>query len=65
MGEASRPVEERNSKMALQKDEIRRKIDEGWESAQPGHLYDGEEVMAQLEKELAARETSSQSLSRP
>ena len=35
-----------------QKDEIRRKIDERWVSAQAGLLYDGEEVFAELEAQL-------------
>ena len=50
--EALRLMEERDQIKAIQKDEIRKKIDEGWADAQAGRLYDGEEFMAQLEKEL-------------
>ena len=50
--EALRLMEDRDQLKTLQRDEIRRKIDEGWASAQAGRLYDGEEFMVQLEKEM-------------
>ncbi len=50
--EALRLMEERDQIKAIQKDEIRRKIDEGWASAQAGRLHDGDQVFAELEAQL-------------
>ena len=37
------------------KNEMRRKIDEGWASAQTGRLHDGDDVFADLEAQLDAQ----------
>ena len=50
--EALSLLDERDGDLSLRLDEIRRKIDEGWESLRRGDWYDGDEVFDQLEAEL-------------
>jgi len=54
--EALRLMEERDQMKAIQKDEIRRKIDAGWASALTGRLHDGDDVFAELETQLDSME---------
>lgn len=54
--EALRLMEDRDQMKAAQRDEIRRKIDEGWASAFAGRLHDGDDVFAELEARLDAME---------
>ena len=49
--EALSLLDERDGDLSLRLDEIRRKIDEGWESLRRGDWYDGDEVFDQLEAE--------------
>jgi antitoxin ParD1/3/4 len=52
--EALRLLEERDHLMELRQEEIRKKIDAGWESLRRGEGLDGEEFFAALEqRELA------------
>jgi antitoxin ParD1/3/4 len=48
--EALRLLEERDQLMALHKEAIRHKIDEGWELLRRGEGVDGEEFFAGLER---------------
>jgi antitoxin ParD1/3/4 len=55
--EALRLMEQRDEVVELQKDEMRRKIQEGWDALQRGEKLDGEKFFAELEaKELLRRE---------
>jgi antitoxin ParD1/3/4 len=52
--EALRLLEEHDQIRQLRFQEMRRRIQEGWDSLRRGEGVDGEEFMAQLEAELAA-----------
>ena len=52
--EALRLLEERDQIRQLRFQEMRRRIQEGWDSLRRGEGGDGEEFMAQLEAELPA-----------
>lgn len=52
--EALRLLQQRDELLTLQRGEIRRQIDEGWQSAQEGSLVDGDEVFDRFESELDA-----------
>jgi antitoxin ParD1/3/4 len=53
--EALRLLEEHDQIRQMRLQEIRRKIQEGWDSLQRGEGMDGEEVVAELDAELARR----------
>ena len=42
----------------LREDEIRRQIEEGWQSARRGEFVDGDEVFDRVDAELAALDRS-------
>ena len=54
--EALRLMEQRDEVVELQKDEMRRKIQEGWDALQRGEKLDGEAVFDRIEKELEEME---------
>ena len=56
--EALRLLEQRDKMLALHKDEIRMRIEEGWQSAQRNELVDGEEFFDRIDAELEAMELS-------
>jgi antitoxin ParD1/3/4 len=58
--EALRLLEQRDEVFTLRKDEIRRQIEEGWQSAGRGKLVDGDEVFDRVDAELEALERSAQ-----
>lgn len=58
--EALRLLEQRDEVFTLRKDEIRRQIEEGWQSAGRGELVDGDEVFDRVDAELEALERSAQ-----
>jgi len=53
--EALRLLEEHDQIRQMRLQEIRRKIQEGWDSLQRGEGMDGEGLMAQLDAELGER----------
>ena len=56
VGEALRLLDQRDELFGLGKDEIRQQIEEGWQSAQRGELFDGDEVFDRMDAELAVME---------
>ena len=56
--EALRLLEQRDEVFTLRKEEIRKQIEEGWQSAQRGEVVDGEEVFERIDGELEAMERS-------
>jgi antitoxin ParD1/3/4 len=56
--EALRLLEQRDEVFTLRKDEIRRQIEEGWQSAKLGEFVDGDEVFDRVDAELEALERS-------
>ncbi len=56
--EALRLLEQRDEIFALRKDEIRKQIEDGWQSAQRGDTVDGEEVFDRIDAELEGMERS-------
>ena len=56
--EALRLLEQRDEVFALRKDEIRKQVEEGWQSAQREELVDGDEVFDRIDAELEAVERS-------
>jgi antitoxin ParD1/3/4 len=46
--EALRLLEERDEVFTLRKDEIRKQIEEGWQSAKRGEFVDGDEVFERI-----------------
>ena len=56
--EALRLLEQRDEVFALRKDEMRRQIEEGWQSAGRGEFVDGDEVFDRVDAELEALERS-------
>jgi antitoxin ParD1/3/4 len=51
-----RLLEHRDEVFTLRKEEIRKQIEEGWQSAQRGELVDGDEVFDRIDAELEAME---------
>jgi len=60
MREALRLMEQRDEFLALRKEEVRRKINEGLDSLSRGEVVDGEAVFDRIEAELGALEQSSE-----
>lgn len=56
--EALRLLEQRDEVFALRKEEIRKQIAEGWQSAERGELLDGDVVFDRIDDELKAMEQS-------
>ena len=56
--EALRLLEQRDEVFTLRKEEFRKQIEEGWQSAQCGEVVDGEEVFDRIDGELEAVERS-------
>ena len=54
--EALRLLEQRDEVFTLRKDEIRRQIEEGWQSARCGEFVDGDEVFDRVDAELEVLE---------
>ncbi len=52
--EALRLLEQRDEVFSLRKEEIRRQIEEAWQSAKRGEIVDGDEVFDRIDAELAA-----------
>jgi antitoxin ParD1/3/4 len=57
--EALRILEQRDEVFALRKEDIRKQIDEGWQSAKRGEFADGDEVFDRIDAELEAMERTS------
>ncbi len=58
--EALRLLEQRDEVFTLRKEEIRKQIDQGWQSAKRGEFVDGAEVFDRVDAELDAIERSAQ-----
>ena len=56
--EALRLLEQRDEIFTLRKEEFRKQIEEGWQSAKRGEVVDGEEVFDRIDGELEAMERS-------
>lgn len=56
--EAIRLLEERDEIFTLRQDEIRKQIEEGWQSSKRGELVDGDEVLERIDAEIEALERS-------
>jgi antitoxin ParD1/3/4 len=56
--EALRLLEQRDEVFTVRKNEIRKQIEEGWQSAQRGEFVDGDEVFDRIDAELEAMERS-------
>lgn len=56
--EALRLLEQRDEVFTLRKEEIRKQIEEGWQSAKRGEIVDGAEVFDRIDAELEAVEQS-------
>ena len=56
--EALRLLEQREEVYALRQEEVRRQIEEGWQSARRGELVDGDDFFEKIDAELAATEQS-------
>ena len=56
--EALRLLEQRDEVFTLRKDEIRKQIEEGWQSAKRGEVVGGDEVFDRIDTELEALERS-------
>lgn len=54
--EALRLLEQRDEVFTLRKDEIRKQIEEGWQSAKRGEFVDGDEVFDRIDAELEVME---------
>ena len=50
--EALRLLEQRDEVFTLRKAEIRKQLEEGWQSAKSGDLVDGDEVFNRIDAEL-------------
>jgi antitoxin ParD1/3/4 len=57
--EALRILEQRDEVFALRKEDIRKQIDEGWQSAKRGEFADGDEVFDRIDAALEAMERTS------
>jgi antitoxin ParD1/3/4 len=58
VSEALRLLEQRDEAFTRRKEDIRKQIEEGWQSAKRGELVDGDEVLDRIDAELAAMERS-------
>jgi antitoxin ParD1/3/4 len=58
VSEALRLLERRDEVVTLRKEDIRKQIEEGWQSAKRGELVDGDDVLDRIDAELAAMERS-------
>jgi antitoxin ParD1/3/4 len=58
VSEALRILEQRDEVFALRKQEIRKQIDEGWQSATRGEFMGADEVFDRIDAELEAMERS-------
>ena len=56
IAEALRLLEQRDRIFTDNKDAVRAKIEQGWQSAQRGVLLDGDEVFDRIDAELEGRE---------
>jgi antitoxin ParD1/3/4 len=56
--EALRLLEQRDEVFTLRKEQIRKQIEEGWQSAKRGEFVDGDEVFDRIDAELDALERS-------
>ena len=56
--EALRLLEHLDEVFTLRKEEIRKQIDEGWQSAKDGEFLNGDEVFDRIDAELEAMERS-------
>jgi len=56
--EALRLLEHRDEVFTLRKEQIRKQIEEDWQSAQRGEFVDGDEVFDRVDAELEALERS-------
>jgi antitoxin ParD1/3/4 len=56
--EALRLLEQRDEVFTLRKDEIRKQIEDGWQSAKRAELVDGDEVFDRIDAEVEALERS-------
>ncbi len=56
--EALRLLEQRDEVFTLRKDEIRKNIEEGWQSAKRGEFVDGDEVFDRIDAELEVMESA-------
>jgi antitoxin ParD1/3/4 len=56
--EALRLLEQRDEVFTLHKEQIRKQIEEGWQSAKRGEFVDGDEVFDRIDAELDALERS-------
>jgi len=56
--EALRLLEQRDEVFTLRKDEIRKQIEQGWQSAKSGEVVDGAGVFDRIDAELEAMERS-------
>jgi len=54
--EALRLLEQRDRVFAVNKDDLRSHIEQGWQSAQRGELVDGDDVFDRIDAELENRE---------
>ena len=54
--EALRLLEQRDEVFTLRKDEIRKQIEEGWQSAKHGEVVDGDAVFDRIDAETEALE---------
>ena len=52
--EALRLLEHRDEVFTLRKEQIRKQIEEGWQSAKRGEFVDGDEVFYRVDAELEA-----------
>ena len=52
--EALRLLDQRDEVFTLRKDEIRKQIEEGWQSAKRGEIVDGDEVFDRIDAEIEA-----------
>ena len=59
-GGALRLFEQQDESVTLRKDEIRKQIEEGWQSAKRGELVDGAEYFDRVDAEREAMERAAQ-----
>jgi antitoxin ParD1/3/4 len=54
MQEALRLLQQRDEVFVLRKEEVRQKIDQGWDAARRGEFVDGDEVFDRIDRELTS-----------
>ena len=52
--DALRLLQQRDEAFVLRKEEVRQKIDEGWDAARRGQFVDGDEVFDRIDRELTS-----------